>query len=233
MRFKATTLALISVIGPALIGGDLQGTVTITRRLSRKKVTPPASSYSRGVSVELKPVDAEEMLDLERSRVVVYLEGNLPTRAATAEIVQEGRQFLPDTVVVPVGSTVNFPNLDPIFHNVFSLSKAKSFDLGNYSRKQTRGVTFSHPGVVLVHCRLHPNMAAAVLVAPNRYATTADKDGKFSLRNIPPGSYTAVAWHRAAGFYRQAVQVTADGHTDLQFLIPLTADSGGQRHTRE
>jgi plastocyanin len=204
-----------------LPASDIEGTVIITRRLSKKKVTAPASSYSRGVAVELKHDTGEEILELERSRVVIYLEGNLPARPATGEIVQISRQFVPDTVVVPAGSTVRFPNQDPIFHNVFSLSKPKSFDLGNYSRNQTRTETFPKPGIVLVHCHLHPNMAAAILVAPNGFTAIADKSGKFTIHDVPPGDYTAIAWHRSAGYFRRPVKVTADHGDHLQFLIPL------------
>ncbi len=212
---------------PFLRAGDLQGEIFITRRLSRKSVTPPLGAYARGVNVALKTDEPAAILDLERSRVVVYLEGSLPTTQTTAQIVQENRRFFPDTVVVPVGSTVSFPNADPVFHNVFSLSKVKSFDLGNYARNQSRSVTFTKPGVVFVHCHLHPNMSAAILVAPNRYATAAGKDGKFLLQNVPPGNYTIVAWHRSAGFYRQPITVPASGLSNLQFRVPLSPETGG------
>jgi plastocyanin len=219
-----TALLLLAALTPALFSAGIEGTVIVKRRLSKKKVTAPASAYARGVAVELKRESAEDILDLERSRVVIYLEGKLPTRAVGAEIVQEGRHFTPDTVAIPAGSTVTFPNHDPIFHNVFSLSKAKSFDLGNYAQNQTRSVTFSKSGVVFVHCHLHPNMTAAILVAPNAFVTIAGKDGKFEFPNVPPGDYTAVAWHRAAGFFRQPVRVTAGRAATLQFFVPLEED---------
>lgn len=207
-----------------MVAEGVDGTVTIKRRLSKKKVTAPASSYARGVTVELKQESPGDILDLERSRVVIYLEGTLPSRPISAEIVQEGRLFAPDTIAIPAGSTVSFPNHDPIFHNVFSLSKAKSFDLGNYSQNQSRTVHFSKPGVVFVNCHLHPNMTAAILVAPNAFVTTAGKDGKFNLSGVPPGEYTAVAWHRAAGFFRQPVKISASQTASLQFFIPLDED---------
>jgi plastocyanin len=228
MQPNSALLTLATVLLPAFAGGaDLTGSVVITHRLTRKSVTAPASSYSRGTSVELTRDNTEDVLDLERARVVVYLEGKLPARATTATMIQEGRRFLPETIVVPVGSTVQFPNHDPIFHNVFSLSRAKSFDLGNYSRNQTRSVVFPKPGVVLVHCHLHPNMTATILVAPNDFATVSDKSGRFRIPNVPPGKYTVVAWHRAAGFFRHEVDVTAEQGGNVSFLIPLEPDRTG------
>jgi plastocyanin len=217
-------LCFLPAMVPKLLADGVEGTVVVKRRLSKKKVTAPASAYSRGVSVELKREAIDDVLDSERSRVVVYLEGKLPSRPMTAEIVQEGRHFTPDTVAISAGSTVTFPNHDPIFHNVFSLSKAKSFDLGNYAQNQSRRVQFPKPGVVFVHCHLHPNMTAAILIAPNSFVTIAGKDGKFSLPGVPPGDYTAVAWHRAAGFFRQEVKVSAGRAASLQFFIPLEED---------
>ena len=101
-------------------------------------------------------------LAFERSRVVIYIEGtgSPADHPITETITQTGRRFSPELVVIPAGSSVSFPNMDPIFHNVFSLSKAKSFDLGNYSKGETRVVSFSKPGIVYVDCHLHPNMAA-------------------------------------------------------------------------
>ncbi len=215
-----------------LSASDIEGTIVVHRRLSKKKVTAPASAYTRGASVELKSENAPDPLAFERSRVVIYVEGNLPAGAPiSTEMKQLGRQFLPDTLVIPAGSTVSFPNMDPIFHNVFSLSKPKSFDLGNYPKNQTRTVTFSKPGVVFTHCRLHPNMAAAIVVTPNNFAAQADEAGKFSLKQLPPGSYTIVAWHKTAGFFRQSVQVTEGRNLSLQFLIPLDAVSTTENKT--
>lgn len=171
--------------------------------------------------MELGSDREEDPLAFERSRVVIYLEGQLPSKPATATMEQKNRRFVPDTLVVPAGSTVSFPNLDPIFHNVFSLAKPKTFDLGNYPKNHTRTVTFAKPGIVFVHCRLHPNMAAVVVVSPNQWSTKADSSGRFMLPNVPPGRYTVVAWHKAAGFFRQAVQVVENRGVALQFIIPL------------
>jgi len=137
---------------------------------------------------------------------------------------QQDRRFSPDLVVIPAGSSVSFGNLDPIFHNVFSLSKAKSFDLGNYPKDQSRIVTFPKAGIVFVDCHLHPNMSAAIVVTPNRWSTKADASGHFVLSGLGPGTYTIVAWHRAAGFFRKTVRVTEGGVENVEFIIPLDTD---------
>jgi len=206
-----------------LCAGDIAGFVRIERKLTKPKVTAPTSSYHRGAAVELGS-DTGDPLAWERLRVVIYVDGALESKASTATIEQKNRRFVPETLVVPVGSTVSFPNLDPIFHNVFSLSKVKSFDLGNYPRNQTRTVTFTKPGIVFVHCHLHPNMAASIVVSPNRWSTQPDAAGAFQLSDVPPGRHKIVAWHKSAGFFEKTIEVTPDGKTQVDFVIPLPAE---------
>ncbi len=213
----------------SLSAADLSGTVVIERRLTRPKVTPSAPAYQRGVAVPLDATPASgkaaDKFAFERAHVAIYIEGSGPAEKTTAEIQQRDRTFLPDLVVVPVGSTVSFPNLDAIFHNIFSLSKPKSFDLGNYPQGETRMVTFPVPGIVYVYCHLHPNMSAAIVVSPNKWSTKASEDGHFVLPSVPPGKYKVTAWHKAAGFVSQWVTVSETGAPPLSFLIPVT-DSG-------
>jgi len=201
--------------------GSIEGNVVVKRKLTKRRVTASLPLYQRGPAVELAPDAPEDPLSFERSRVVVYLEGRRPAASVTAVIDQENRRFGQDTVVIPAGSKVSFPNQDPIFHNVFSLSKAKIFDLGNYSKGETRIVTFNEPGIVFVNCHLHANMAAAIVVTPNQWYAKADRDGHFTLRDVPPGTYTVVAWHKAAGFFRKQIEVVAGRGASLDFLIPL------------
>jgi len=217
---------LVAVMGlAALRAADVEGTVVIQRQLTKRRVTAPAGAYHRGMTVALGADPNDDPLAWERSQVVVYLEGQLGSQPVTATLEQKNRRFVPDTLVVPVGSVVSFPNLDPIFHNVFSLSKPKTFDLGNYPQDHTRTVTFSKPGIVFVHCRLHPNMAGVIVVSPNQWSTRADAAGRFALPNVPPGRYTIVAWHKAAGFFRQTVEVTGQRGAAVQFFIPLDESS--------
>ena len=208
-----------------LYGAEITGTVVVERKLTKSKVTATSGSYSRGVSVPLSVDTGVDALSFERAHVVVYLEGKLPSTPTQAAIDQQNRVFTPDLVVVPVGSTVAFPNRDLVFHNVFSLSRTKSFDLGNYPKDQSRSVTFSNPGIAYVNCHLHPNMTAAVVVTPNSWATRADAAGRFTLRDVPPGVYTLVAWHKAVGFFRQTVRLEADTRRSVEFLLPFPAET--------
>lgn len=211
-------------LGPSLRANDIEGTINIQRKITKRKVTSSADLYQRGVAVGLGSDRNQDPLAFERSHVVIYLEGHLPSEKITAALNQQDRRFSPDLVVVPVGSSVSFANLDPIFHNVFSLSKVKSFDLGNYPKDQTRIVTFPKAGIVFVDCHLHPNMSAVIVVTPNRWSTKADASGRFVLPDVPPGTYTIVAWHRAAGFFRKTVRVTEGAGASVDFTIPLDAD---------
>jgi plastocyanin len=219
MRMVGMLLAVV-VLSTAQ-AAEIEGSVVITRKLTKRKVTAPASSYERGMAVELAPGADEDPLVFERERVVIYLEGQFSSSPITATLEQKNRRFVPETLVVPVGSTVSFPNLDPVFHNVFSLSKPKSFDLGNYAKDHSRTVTFPKPGIVFVHCHLHPNMAAAIVVSPNQWSTKADAAGRFAISGAPSGSYTIVAWHKSAGFFRQAVHLTENRAAAVEFVIPI------------
>src|SRR5437879_5032015 len=221
-RLPGAVAVMLSVVGLSTVrAADVEGMVKIQHKLTKHRVTAPASSYERGGAVRLASDHADDPLTFERTRVVIYLEGQLASEPLTATMEQKNRKFIPDTLVIPAGSTVSFPNLDPIFHNVFSLSKPKTFDLGNYPKDHTRTITFSKPGIVYVDCHLHPNMAAVIVVTPNQWSAKADAAGRFVLAGVPPGSYTVVAWHRAAGFFRQTIRVAENRANIVSFVIPL------------
>ncbi|MGH9630838.1 MAG: hypothetical protein ACRD7E_21200 [Bryobacteraceae bacterium] len=215
-------LAMMSL--GAMTAADIEGTILVKRKLTKRTVTANVTWYQRGVAVPLTAREDEDALSFERAHVVLYLEGDLPANAVQATMDQKNRRFIPDLLAVPTGSTVLFPNGDPIFHNVFSLSRPKAFDLGNYPKGQSRSVTFSKAGIVFVNCHLHPNMGATIVVSPNQWVTKADAQGRFVLRNVPPGKYTIVAWHKSAGFFRQIIQVDEDHGATVQFLIPFESD---------
>jgi plastocyanin len=231
-RGLAIFLALLAATVP-LAAASIEGTVVIKKKLTKPRVTASVPLYQRGPVVALDSDTEIDALALERSRVAVYLEGRFPPetpgsgRAATAVMEQSNRRFSPETLVISAGSTVSFPNMDPIFHNVFSLSGPKTFDLGNYTKGDTRLVTFPAPGIVYVNCHLHSNMTGTIVVTPNKWNTKPDSEGRFVLRDVAPGKYTIVAWHKAAGFFRQQVQVGPDRDEKIEFLIPL--DENGRR----
>ena len=153
--------------------------------------------------------------------MVVFLEGDLPAAGSPvrAELVQRNQRFEPELLVVPVGSTISFPNADPIFHNVFSLSAAKKFDLGYYPEGHTRTIQFDEAGVVQVYCHLHPNMYAAVVVTPNQWYAHPAGDGSFLLSSVPAGDFRLVVWHMRAGFCRREVHVEAGSRTNVAVAI--------------
>jgi plastocyanin len=216
-------IALIAVCAGAQ---DVTGTILIKKKLTRPSVTPSVSVYQRGTAVRLGKDAENDPIAYERSRVVVYLEGPEPAAADSAsrpvlQIQQIDRRFSPDLVVVPVGSTVSFPNMDPIFHNIYSLSKPKTFDLGSYDKGETRKVIFPKPGIVEVYCHLHPNMAATVVVTPNRWYARPEASGQYRIPDVLPGQYTIVAWHKSAGFFRKSIVVESGRGATADFLIPL------------
>ena len=212
----------------ALLASDIQGTLLVEKKLTRRNVTASIGAYQRGAAVPLATDPAEDPLVFERTHTAIWLEGALPSAPVTATMEQRDRRFTPDFLIIPAGSTVSFPNGDNVFHNVFSLSKPRSFDLGNYPRGDTRLVTFPKAGIVFVNCRLHPNMAAVVVVTPNGWAAKGDAAGHFTLRDVPPGAYTAVAWHKAAGFFRQTIVIRPNQDAAVRFVIPILDSKPGR-----
>ena len=222
-----TLIAFISLAASAE-AQNITGTIQIKAKLTKRRVTPSVSIYQRGQTVDLGKDPTQDPLEFEQSRVVVYLEGPGPAGVGSADpvkfkIAQLNRRFAPDLLVVPVGSTVSFPNMDPIFHNLFSLSKPKSFDLGAYDQGESRDVFFPKPGIVEIYCHLHPNMAATIVVTPNRWYAKPDRTGQYQIPDVPPGKYTVVAWHKSAGFFRKAIVVEAGHDSTADFFIPINA----------
>ena len=124
---------------------------------------------------------------------------------------------------------VSFPNLDREYHNVFSYSRAKRFDLGRFPRGETREVTFGEAGLVRVYCEIHEHMRAFVLVVDSPYTATAGPDGKFTFPKVPPGSYTLVAWHEQYETVRKAVEIPASGaRVDVTFAAAPASDPAGR-----
>jgi plastocyanin len=113
-------------------------------------------------------------------------------------LVQKDKQFSPHLLVVPTGSNVDFPNMDPFFHNVFSLFNGKRFDLGLYEAGSHRVVRFDREGVSYIFCNIHPEMGAVILSVSTPYFGTSGSDGKVTIHNVPPGSYRLSVWSENA-----------------------------------
>ena len=147
----------------------------------------------------------------EARRAVVYLQ-TAPIGAfdqgqpPRVRMDQRSETFVPHLLAVPTGTVVDFPNNDATYHNVFSLSKAKRFDLGRYARGRSKSVRFDTPGIVRVFCDIHSHMSAFVLVFGHPYFATTEPDGRYRIDNIPPGTYTVVAWHE--GQIRETRSIT-------------------------
>ncbi len=231
-RASAALAALALLSAGSLAAAEVNGVIAITKQITRRRVAPVAGIYHRGAAVGPSDETAEFSRS-ELARSAVYLEGG-PTAAEapfSVELKQQNRAFLPETLVVPLGATVSFPNLDPIFHNVFSFSKPSTFDLGNYPQGETRKVTFRKPGIVSVFCHLHPNMSASIVVAPSRWYASPDSNGRYVLTDVPPADYTLVFWHKTAGFFRRKISV-ADQPVTVDFTIPVSEEDTGSRASR-
>ncbi len=133
---------------------------------------------------------------------VLYLEAvparvdsALPMPAVNPKLAQKDQAFVPRVIAIPLGGRVDFPNLDPIYHNVFSVSPVRRFDLGKYPKGESRSVRFPKPGLVNVYCDIHSDMAAFIVVTPTRALARPRPDGSWQLPDVPPGRYTLRWWH--------------------------------------
>jgi plastocyanin len=146
----------------------------------------------------------------EAAPVVLYVTGfNEEPDKASARITQRDKKFVPDVMPITVGQTVDFANEDTIWHNVFSISKARAFDLGMTKKPDTKAITFTKTGVIDVYCNIHPEMVGTVLVLPNRAFTVADKDGRYRIQNVPAGDYKMFAWSKRSDVQSKPVTVAA------------------------
>ena len=140
----------------------------------------------------------------------------------TRKINQRGAQFSPHVMPIVVGTTVEWPNNDDIFHNVFSISDTKEFDLGLYKNPEVKRVTFDKPGRVDVFCSIHTTMNCILLVLETQHFASSDDQGRYSIRNVPPGAYKLRAWHERLPSQAKEVLVPETGEVKVDFLLGIT-----------
>lgn len=216
--------ALVSMTSLTGNAGDVAIEVIVTKRLTKRALTAPVYNL-RGKVPQAIP---EPENTSEFDKTIVMLEGGKvsPLAPQTVTIEQRGGRFEPGLVVVPVGSTVNFPNFDPIFHNVFSLSRAQSFDLGFYPKDHTKTVKFSRAGIVQVYCHIHASMYAAIVVTASPWFAKPGADGIAAFPDVPAGHYKVVAWHKVAGVHQTEIEVTATGQSRAKIRVPIDTEPG-------
>jgi len=201
--------------GPSVVNGTIRGRVEL-----RHAPADLARRPNVGDVAMPRPHDATD-----RRRSVVYLE--VAPRAAFdqrdephARLDQRNETFVPHVLAIVAGTTVDFPNNDKTYHNVFSLSSTKTFDLGRYAAGKSKSVRFDRPGIVRVFCDIHSHMSAFVLVFTHRYFAVTDDEGRYRLDNVPPGSYTVVAWNESAPTEsRRIVMAESGGDVEANFAL--------------
>jgi plastocyanin len=195
--------------------GGIRGRLSLQRLARPNERRPEVSDPGAG--------GPRDQPDLRRG--VVYLEQ--APRAAFDEpepmravMDQRNETFVPHVLAVMVGTVVDFPNSDRTYHNVFSLSRVKRFDLGRYAAGRSKSVRMDRPGIVRVFCDIHSHMNAFVLVFAHPFFDVTDADGRFELADVPAGTYTVVGWYEGEARVTRPATVTAAGWTDLELVVP-------------
>jgi plastocyanin len=224
VRVVATALAVWAA-GPVLIpsasGGAPFANGTIRGRVELRQPARDLTPRPHAGDVAMpRPHDPTD-----RRRSVVYLE--TAPRAAfdhrdepRAKLDQRNEAFAPHVLAIVAGTTVDFPNNDTTYHNVFSLSSTKSFDLGRYPVGRSKSVKFDRPGIVRVFCDIHSHMSAFILVFAHRHFAVTDEEGRYRIDNVPPGTYTVLAWNESApSESRRVVVPEAGGDVEAHFSL--------------
>ena len=220
MRLVAGLLAALfaSSGSPAVdANGAIRGRVEVRAERSIRDTRPDPSSLSMGTTRDPQ----------ERRRSVVYLETAPRAAFETSEdrrgrMDQRNERFAPHVLAVTSGTWVDFPNGDSTYHNVFSLSKTKEFNLGRYAAGRSKAVRFDRPGIVRVFCDIHSHMSAFILVFAHRFYAVTDDEGRYRIDGVPPGTYTVAVWNETMRGDPPSRIVTigeAGGDVDADFSI--------------
>src|SRR3954451_3598911 len=223
LPFRRTLLAALVLAAAARSADspmDAARNGAITGRVDLRR--PPVAVGRRPGVSDLGTPTLQPMAEPQMS--VVYLEvaprgafeQNEPARAL---MDQRNETFVPHVLAITTGTTVEFPNSDRIYHNVFSLSKTRTFDLGRYAAGRSQSVRFDRPGIVRVFCDIHSHMNAFILVFNHRFFSVTDADGRYRLDNVPPGTYNVIAWNEGLASEPRAASVPDGGSMELDFQL--------------
>lgn len=224
-RFTLFSLAILTAV--SVHAGNIVGHVRAEGKAGAAQDANCGNYDSHALKFATK-VDYASMREF-----IVYIEGPVGTNKPVApekpvlvetkrQVTQKHAVFEPHVLPVLVGSTVEWPNKDDIFHNVFSYSEAKPFDLGLYKDPDVKRVTFDTPGRVDVFCSIHSTMSCVVLVLENPYFARTDSKGEYVIRNVPPGTYKLKAWHERLPPQKQEIVVPENGDVKLDFTLGIT-----------
>jgi len=219
MPFAMLALAML----PFAVRGTAQGrrTGTIRGHVELRRIPPPIEPRPNVADLGA----ANATLDIsDRLKSVVYLEsaprGAFETvETSHAVMDQRGERFVPHVLAITTGTIVDFPNSDNIYHNVFSLSKTRSFDLGRYAAGHSKPVKFDKPGIVRVFCDIHSHMNAFILVFSHPFFAMTDADGRYQINNVPSGTYNLVAWNEGVASEPRPVTVADNGVEEEDFTL--------------
>jgi plastocyanin len=215
-----TLLAVAGSRGQVPDGGTVAGRVVLTTAV---RGVPLASNAYQPRSVgSHQPARTPEI-----QNVIVYLRDPAlkgPAPVTRHVIEQKNETFAPRVLAVTRGSVVSFPNEDPYFHNVFSLSRASTFDLGRYRQHQSREQLFRKTGLVKIYCHIHSHMSASIMVLDHPYFTVPNLDGTFTLPAVPAGRYTIVGWHERVGERTGTIEVEPGRTASIELSLPVEDD---------
>jgi plastocyanin len=202
---------LLAIIAATASAATIEGTVT----LPKTRATPV-------VNQRYQIVTTAGVLSTNPPTAIVYLEGSFAKPAAppVAQITQKELTFIPSLLPVQVGTRVEFPNLDDTYHNIFSFSPPKRFDLGRYrsDEKPVPSVVFDAAGLITLRCDIHEHMRALILVLDTPYFVITDSEGGFRLSGLPAGRYALKAWVNSKTTKEQSVELKDD--TALRVNVP-------------